>query len=169
MLYSVHCGRVIMIRLVHVCWHLIRERVPHRHWLLLSRVCGTNHILIKGNLRPIVVHLVLLYQFLECLLVDRLVYKVAMTCISVHCPLIYLHCRVARLILFVVLGCPSRVSSRVRAALSHHEVLVGPLLGLPLHLVELLQLQLFGDFHRLLLLRTEVVPAVEDLSLRRLV
>ena len=120
MLYSVHCGRVIMIRLVHVCWHLIRERVPHWHWLLLSRICGTNHILIEGDLRPIVVDLVLLYQLLECLLIDRLVYKVAMTCISVHCPLIYLHCRVARLILFVVLGCPSRVSSRVRAALSHH-------------------------------------------------
>ena len=51
----------------------------------------------------------------------------------------------------------------------HHQVLVGPLLSLPFHLVELLQLQLFGDFHLLLLLGAEVVPTVEDLALDRLV
>ena len=111
MLDSVHLGRVVVIRLMHVGRHLVRKRVSHGYRLLLSLVGCSYHVLIVGYGWAIVVDLVLLYQLLKCLLIDRLVHEMAMPLV-IDGPLVYLNGRIARrLILFVVLRSPSGMSS----------------------------------------------------------
>ena len=85
---GVHLGRVVVVRLVHSGWHLVSKRVSHGNRLLLSLVSCSNHVLIVGYGWAIVVNLVLLYQLLKSLLIDRLVHKVAMTLV-IDGPLVY--------------------------------------------------------------------------------
>lgn len=163
--------RTVMVRLMHLSVHLVRERVTHIWLFLLGLIGCTHHVLVVWHLLGAAVDSTLvLDQLCKCLLIHRLVHE--MTSI-IGRSLVDLNRLVAILSLFVVLWGSARVGSRAWSTLSHHEAClrnidkVGILfvLSLSLHLVQLLHIQLFGDFHLVLLLRAEVMTTVEHLSL----